>query len=457
MLSPRSLIAPVAGAWTWPAAGAVLQPFVFDPAHPYAAGEHRGIDIGGDPGATVLAPVAGTVTFAGTVPASGKCVTITTADGYAVTLTHLGSLAVAKGATVAEGDGVGTIGPSGDAELPAALRAPRRPHRGGASGLRRPALASAGPHCAAVRARAAGCRRAGRTGACGARGGTRTGRLAGTLGELTVAFRASACARARSDSRACVRVGSGGHRTGERACARCAAGRRRPPAAVHATKSAAHSLPVHAHAQAPATVAAPRESTVHAEAELRSSATRRPFRHAPSLHSRSIGQRRAVGRHVRGRGSASRRRPFASSAFTMRSRPCAAPRHDHHALRTRRDHSAPRTRHRPSSARPSRCLPAPQVRVRDATCHHARGAGRPVQRPAHCARRPAVLLVLAALLAARSPEGALGGRSYDGSQWQRREEDPGGAGLAVCGGPSAPGTCGGLRRPVRTCSPAITG
>ena len=29
--------APVAGAWTWPADGPVLQPFVFDPAHPYAA------------------------------------------------------------------------------------------------------------------------------------------------------------------------------------------------------------------------------------------------------------------------------------------------------------------------------------------------------------------------------------------------------------------------------------
>ena len=44
------LVAPVAGAWTWPAGGPVLQPFVFDPAHPYAAGEHRGIDIAADAG-----------------------------------------------------------------------------------------------------------------------------------------------------------------------------------------------------------------------------------------------------------------------------------------------------------------------------------------------------------------------------------------------------------------------
>jgi hypothetical protein len=112
------LFAPVGEAWTWPVTGAVLQPFVFDPAHPYAAGQHRGLDLGGDPGAAVLAPADGSVTFAGTVPSSGKSVSITTADGYAVTLTHLGSITVAAGAAVAEGAVVGTIGPSGDPEVP---------------------------------------------------------------------------------------------------------------------------------------------------------------------------------------------------------------------------------------------------------------------------------------------------------------------------------------------------
>ncbi|MDP9285042.1 MAG: M23 family metallopeptidase, partial [Actinomycetota bacterium] len=111
------VVVPSAGAWTWPTGGAVVQVFGFDPAHPYAAGQHRGIDVAGEPGSTVLAPAAGTVTFAGMVPSSGKSVTIETADGYAVTLTHLGSLAVARGATVAEGDGAGTVGPSGDAEV----------------------------------------------------------------------------------------------------------------------------------------------------------------------------------------------------------------------------------------------------------------------------------------------------------------------------------------------------
>ena len=108
---------PSAGAWAWPTGGVVLQPFRFDPAHPYAAGQHRGIDVAGDAGSAVAAPAAGTVTFAGTVPTSGKSVTITTPDGYAVTLTHLGSIALARGATVAEGDGAGTVGPSGEAEV----------------------------------------------------------------------------------------------------------------------------------------------------------------------------------------------------------------------------------------------------------------------------------------------------------------------------------------------------
>ena len=96
----------------------MLQPFSYDAANPYAAGQHRGIDIGADSaGGTVVAPAAGVISFAGTVAANGKTVTIQTPDGYSVTLTHLGTTLVAKGATIAERDAIGTIGPSGAAEV----------------------------------------------------------------------------------------------------------------------------------------------------------------------------------------------------------------------------------------------------------------------------------------------------------------------------------------------------
>src|SRR5919199_1037073 len=102
----------VASAWTWPVDGPVLRPFVFG-SDPYAAGQHRGIDIGASSGTPVRAAAGGVVTFAGTVPNGGKTVTIQTPTGYAVTLVHLGSIGALRGTTVEEGAIVGTVGPSG--------------------------------------------------------------------------------------------------------------------------------------------------------------------------------------------------------------------------------------------------------------------------------------------------------------------------------------------------------
>ena len=99
-----------AAAWTWPSEGPVTRGFSFDPDHPYAAGQHRGIDIGASSGTPVRAPAAGTVTFAGTVPNGGKTISIETPSGYTATLLHLGSLGVARGAGVREGDLVATAG-----------------------------------------------------------------------------------------------------------------------------------------------------------------------------------------------------------------------------------------------------------------------------------------------------------------------------------------------------------
>jgi hypothetical protein len=113
-----AIFVPGAHAWTWPVRGPVLETFSFDPAHPYAAGQHRGIAIGGDGGNPVLAPAPGVVSFAGSVPTNGLTVTIQTGDGLAVSLTHLGSVSVERNARVVEGAAVGTVGPSGTAEFP---------------------------------------------------------------------------------------------------------------------------------------------------------------------------------------------------------------------------------------------------------------------------------------------------------------------------------------------------
>ena len=101
------ILAAPALSWTWPASGPVVRAFSLGD-DPYAGGQHRGIDIAGVAGSDVLAPAAGTVSFAGTVPTNGKTVTIQTADGYAVTLVGLGSIEVKKGAVLSEGQTVGT-------------------------------------------------------------------------------------------------------------------------------------------------------------------------------------------------------------------------------------------------------------------------------------------------------------------------------------------------------------
>ena len=82
---------------------------------PTPAGQHRGIDVGGDAGRAGARAGGGSSRSPARSRAAGGRVTIETADGWSVTLTHLGSIAVTKGAAVVEGDGVGTIGPSGDA------------------------------------------------------------------------------------------------------------------------------------------------------------------------------------------------------------------------------------------------------------------------------------------------------------------------------------------------------
>ena len=110
-LCALALPAASAQAWSWPVSGTVLRPFAFDPADPYASGQHRGIDIGAEEGSAVVAPADGKVSFAGTVPGGGKTVSIVTPLGYTATLLHLGSIAVKRDSPVVEGiTTLGTVG-----------------------------------------------------------------------------------------------------------------------------------------------------------------------------------------------------------------------------------------------------------------------------------------------------------------------------------------------------------
>ena len=98
-----------AWAWAWPADGAVLRSFSLG-SDAYAAGQHRGIDIALGDATTIRAPASGQVSFAGSVPTHGITVTIVTGDGSRVSLTHVGTLRVRKGAVVAEGDPIADPG-----------------------------------------------------------------------------------------------------------------------------------------------------------------------------------------------------------------------------------------------------------------------------------------------------------------------------------------------------------
>ena len=166
-------------AWSWPADGAVVRPFAFG-ADAYAAGQHRGIDVAGPDGSAVKAPAAGVVTFAGSLPTYGRGVTILTADGYAVTLVHLGAIDVAKDATVGEGDTVGTMGVERHARAGWAERPSRDPtgvRRGGIRRSTRAAPAERGTGARSVPDPGGG------TGA-GFRAGTRRGSPALAAGTL---------------------------------------------------------------------------------------------------------------------------------------------------------------------------------------------------------------------------------------------------------------------------------
>jgi hypothetical protein len=105
--------AAAAGDWAWPVRGDVLTPFR-NGDDPYAAGQHRGVDIAAAPGTPVVAAARGTVVWAGVVGSSGLTVAERTADGaYELSYLHLSAVSVRRGQTVAAGERLGAVGVSG--------------------------------------------------------------------------------------------------------------------------------------------------------------------------------------------------------------------------------------------------------------------------------------------------------------------------------------------------------
>jgi hypothetical protein len=89
---------------------------------PYAAGQHRGIDIAAEPGTPVVAAAGGEVRFAGTAGSSGLTLSIRTTDGLCDTsYLHLSAIAVHKGQRIAADEAIGAVGTTG-------ARSAERPH-----------------------------------------------------------------------------------------------------------------------------------------------------------------------------------------------------------------------------------------------------------------------------------------------------------------------------------------
>lgn len=107
-----ALAAPARAAWVWPVHGDVITQYR-NGSDPYAAGQHRGIDIAAPVGTPVVAAAGGEVLFAGTAGSSGLTVSVRTGDGYDSSYLHLSAVAVRAGAHVSAGERLGAVGTSG--------------------------------------------------------------------------------------------------------------------------------------------------------------------------------------------------------------------------------------------------------------------------------------------------------------------------------------------------------
>jgi hypothetical protein len=107
-----AVAAPAQAAWTWPLQGELITGYL-NGDDPYAAGQHRGIDIAGALGAPVVAAAGGEVRFAGVAGSSGLTVSVRTDDGFDTSYLHLGAAHVRAGERVSAGQRLGAVGTSG--------------------------------------------------------------------------------------------------------------------------------------------------------------------------------------------------------------------------------------------------------------------------------------------------------------------------------------------------------
>jgi murein DD-endopeptidase MepM/ murein hydrolase activator NlpD/multidrug resistance efflux pump len=102
------------GGMPWPVAGAITSGYGWR-IHPiFDTPEfHTGVDIAASTGTTIEAPAAGTVIFAGSLPANGTLVILDHGKGVTTTYSHLSSYRVYVGEHVQRGQVIARVGSSG--------------------------------------------------------------------------------------------------------------------------------------------------------------------------------------------------------------------------------------------------------------------------------------------------------------------------------------------------------
>jgi murein DD-endopeptidase MepM/ murein hydrolase activator NlpD len=107
------------GSFIQPVGGVVTSEFG-NRIHPIT-GElrlHKGIDIGGNAGQSVVASASGTVIIAGVVSGYGNFVEIKHENGLTSAYAHLASFNVSEGESVVQGQKIGVVGATGGVTAP---------------------------------------------------------------------------------------------------------------------------------------------------------------------------------------------------------------------------------------------------------------------------------------------------------------------------------------------------